>query len=847
MLVLRQQYSHNMAITYPSFSSYSTASVKSGTATSANRNNTDVTYQNFKLYIEGVQVPFESINVSSSYGQLPTANIQIPPSSGLLDIIRGYAPKVHIFYEDQNFGGDRLLFWGHIKSSSYNLDRGSGSSYINFSCEHKNAVMREVAMNFIGWGNPNQESAVDGNPQASSARMNDYNSASMFVKALEGINGVASESEIIKYGNLTDSTPLDKISPDLAKHEQRLSGMPGVMVNLWNQVKINSYASTTRNLAMATMYIPLIEEGIGFFKRTTGHSLLEQQLQNAKKPWCHTGTGEETSILVPPIWQSSLTSAVSREMGIVSLTNTGQYSGEVLTFPELIGGIYSNTEYETITLTSPAEVEIDVEARGTDFSTDDGDKMAVETIIKPRLPFYFSPVCNVLLPRMYSAITLSQDEGSTPTRVTAIYDASALAGNTRMGLSIKSPASIREGAAYNALIEGNANTELSLIDTFKETFPLPGKYEQGSGIRPNRIILPNWLAMLVGEKAKEGGQGNQEELPAKGTADYSTMLTMKADWNARYSFDLVQQDDVINKIPNPSKENLNPFDPNVKIRPWERLLLSTLDNKFAIDSAGSRNASIFCLFNPYIIAGYPMDVIADSPNHPSFHGLCVSVTHSISSRSCSTSVSMAAASSYAELSNYYLPPVPPFLNVALKVANVTRNAGPEDNDYANDSGLEIASSTLIQNPIAKAEADVFYRQVLGVGAVAPDDLVDLATNRAKPLQRAGGDLAAKITVEPEGAHSSKNSSGRQLDDYYSSVGNLRLVSRPIESQKSLAYKFNYSFVDLDPVLYNEQFMNYLNPILAKNLYLEPGASLFLDYMEVKDFVTDGMTRVGPVL
>ena len=61
---------------------------------------TGLIYQNIKLYIEGVQVPFESISISQGVGALPSASIVVPPQSGLMDIARFYQPKVHIFYED---------------------------------------------------------------------------------------------------------------------------------------------------------------------------------------------------------------------------------------------------------------------------------------------------------------------------------------------------------------------------------------------------------------------------------------------------------------------------------------------------------------------------------------------------------------------------------------------------------------------------------------------------------------------------------------------------------------------------------------------------------------------------
>src|ERR1700739_679620 len=106
--------------------------------------NTDVVYQEIKLYIEGVQVPFQSISVSQAIGTYPSATISVPPQSGLMHISRYYQPKVHIFYTDLNTGGDRLLFWGHINTVNYRRSRSPASTYIEFSCVHKNSLMRLI-------------------------------------------------------------------------------------------------------------------------------------------------------------------------------------------------------------------------------------------------------------------------------------------------------------------------------------------------------------------------------------------------------------------------------------------------------------------------------------------------------------------------------------------------------------------------------------------------------------------------------------------------------------------------------------------------------------------------------
>ena len=100
---------------------------------------TGIVYQEFKLFIEGVEVPFISISIGQSYNGLPTANIQIPYFAGLQEIAKNYSPKVHVFYKDYVFekylinkGIDkydesevlRTVFEGLILTSTYGRAKG---------------------------------------------------------------------------------------------------------------------------------------------------------------------------------------------------------------------------------------------------------------------------------------------------------------------------------------------------------------------------------------------------------------------------------------------------------------------------------------------------------------------------------------------------------------------------------------------------------------------------------------------------------------------------------------------------------------------------------------------------
>ena len=831
------------------FRSFSSNISYSGVATPEaapiSSNNTDVINVDVKLYIEGVEVKFEAISISQFYQGRPTASIQIPPASGLLDIIRGYEPKVHIFYKDDIYGGYRLLFWGTIKASSYSRSRSQGSTYITFQCEHKNAVMSQLTMDYSGWASPMNESSTDNNSR-NAFKPNSFNSNFTIIQALTGINGVASESEIIRQSNTgIELAPVDKLDPSLEDVEKRLIGMPGVAVNLWNQMRRDTYTNRYDQLAMSKMYIPLIDEGIAFFKRVSGHTFLERNLQNRKAPYCiQKTTNKQVDIIVPPYFRTSMISALQQELSAKTVMNMVGFSGELMSFEQLIFQFFNVSKYDILTLASPAEVAIDPETFVDKINEPGVEKSTIETIIKPQIPFYYSPICNVLLPRMYHTLQISQNEGVVPTRISASHDAMPTqSGPGSLDISFKGPASFREAVAYNAKLKGvNVDLTLNLGDTKGNTFFIPSKYEQGIGIRHEKITLPWWLVLLSSDKSNLGTTANMESVVPKASQEYLDMLFLNAEWKRRYCYNITQEDDVLKITPNPQKFGLNPFDPqNRFILPHERIMYPTMDYEFSQRVAGSRSGSVDGIFNPYIIPGYPMDIVDDSPNHPSFHAFCTSVTHSITSRSISTSIAFVNATTYAELSNYYTPPLSPFLQTALGLINGELNEEAFDNpnvEYGSTTPVLSTASVLIQNPKAKAAADQFYRGVLGVGAAAPDDLIHFASNRAYPVERKAGTLIPQV-LKGEGALPAIQShahQARETNDYYSGVGNLRLVSRPIESRDSISSKFNYNFIDVTPLNFNSSFVNYVNPKLASNFFLEPGASLFLDYMEVDEFI-----------
>lgn len=99
---------------------------------------------------------------------------------------------------------------------------------------------------------------------------------------------------------------------------------------------------------------------------------------------------------------------------------------------------------------------------------------------------------------------------------------------------------------------------------------------------------------------------------------------------------------------------------------FKQLLTQYSDYEYSIAVSSTRNGAVEGIFNPYIIAGYPMDIIDPGIYRPSYHAFCTSVTHQISaSGNVTTSIGFTNAISYDELYAVDTPMALPWLVEAL--------------------------------------------------------------------------------------------------------------------------------------------------------------------------------------
>jgi len=366
----------------------------------------------------------------------------------------------------------------------------------------------------------------------------------------------------------------------------------------------------------------------------------------------------------------------------------------------------------------------------------------------------------------------------------------------------------------------------SLHESTGASYNIPGKYELGGGFKPKQVIAPSWLAYLV-KRCNESiasGTVKTEEHPDEDSDWGKITKDLHDGWMFMHGRKNGKSD--------PAKELLDPNFKGSGVAAFQRILFAAADYDYTKEVLSSKTGSISGIFNPYIIPGYPMDIVAKSPNLPSFHALCASVTHSITADSINTSVAFVSAATYSELSNYELMPSHPWLQTSLQLYNVNRDSS---------GSVTSVMSTILNNPKAKAKADEFYRSVLGVGSAAPSDLINFQTMEVYTQKRVNGVLA------PGTKSATYSDNGGSDSDDTTGIGNLKLIHRAVETRESIEKTFNYKFIDLVKENYTNESLNYLdprlNPDVDEGVPLEPGASLFLDYPETIDFLKSNNIQV----
>ncbi len=775
----------------------------------------------FRVYIEGVQVPFETIYINDNYGQIPTASITLPYLPFLQEIGRNYPAKVHIFFRDNvaeryhfNRRGDiegsdteklefRVAFIGVIKGATYQKNKNpfGASSTISFQCQHKNYVASEISMAFAQFNVNDASVERFGDSVGSTAGMSAFNPTMAAQQAMQGVdvsgekifNPIAmvdkiNDTEAAKDAENNDTSGIPK---SMSNYYEQFSGVPGVILRLWNMMCLDGYQHRHQKDFMSRIYIPLMSK-IKYFEGMVGHPIVENHMEAKRVKKEASITSPATSTQLDPLNPLGAGVSENTAFGAIAtqaaesamLAGLNQSSGST-SFDQLYNGLLQNMLYESITLVSPAMrvaggKDVEVEPN-MEFVMQAEPIAPVETIIRPLMPMYFSPRCNVVYPRMYSSIQINDLYDDAPTRINArMPDVTQSTGNP-IANRYRSPKNVRE-ATFNRIKDLQSDKNVALdqyqkdniaegflgtVNMFHET---PASHEMGRGVKARIEEMPQWLMYVVETVEKDS--------PVKGSpADISR-------------------------------------------RDFRKMLMDYTDYLYSLANSSYRSGGVSCCYNPYIVPGYPMDIVDPSQDRPSHHAFCTSVTHVISSAEARTEVGFSNAMTYEELYAYSTPTALPWLEELLKISKV-------------DDALTGSVYTSIVNASdeARSAADQYYLDVLGVGAAFVDDLSEYKYSESK-----GDDGIKEIKANVD-----------SLED------SLAACRRSIQTMASVETLFDLKFINtkgLPALMSNGKVLRDYpfrppvtkpgdttkdNYMLFTPAFAKPGHSMFLDYTS---FVTD---------
>ncbi len=643
-------------------------------------NNQDQMACQFRVYIEGIEVPFISGNVDEAYERPPTASITLPWVTGLETLGRNYQPKIHIFWVDHNFAVPRelaalerekdeasckLIFEGNIIGSSISktYSTSGGSEEITLSCEHKSTVMNSILMRFAsqmiegyveGSSNTGSSPGADG---ASYTSM--WNNQIAIQQALQGIT---------EGGSGPTGCPTELYS--------RLQGTPGFMYVLWNLFTQDATKSGLRSQAVSDMFEPYVEDTIRLWKRMTGHKVIEDGIQAYQEDFDGNGTPEGSTvskIRVPGAFRTFMGDAARTvaTTGAMQARLNAMSGPQVVSYGEISTQMLDMMEYQMLTLAAPQ--------KAADGRTD--------YVVCPKLDQYYAPICNAILPNMIESVHVSCNYADIPTRQVTLLNTSQLVGSytgTSI-LTLTAPVSVSEARAPGQNLLASISSVNSNV----------GLHEWGQGIRAitdQGSMMYSMIASYMKQNAPNATYTNKDPLWNQAA---------KA-WNNAF----------------PGQEAFNPVSPESQIDNWMRVNMMRCYMRYSMRAAQARTLQVSGCFNPYSIVGYPMDIVDAVPSRSSYHGTCTSITHTFFAMGqASTSYGLSQVQTFDELATHQMPNINPYLTVALNFLDDFR---------------------IYRNATAYGTACKVYGQVYGIGAAEPGLLQDVRTGCMSKFNRVGG-------------------------------------------------------------------------------------------------------------
>lgn len=536
-------------------------------------------YQNaWVVYINGLEVPVSSVDVSYGVWKIPQAEIVMLPDPILQRVGAEDRITVQVFYCDQWINPKkpefRLLFDGEIIGWNYvNVDR---SRTISYSCVDYIAIFTQLFFFFM--------SGMDDIAVGASSEMIGVNAA--------GVN-VAGLGCLFPYSMFANGliTPQDKGSKGVSELITRPIDYVYNVVRGFIDVDV-----PIRSIPACNFFSPWAKRN-KFHRRFLALPLLETDREDPD--------AKLTAIF--PILRS-----VQADFSVAALYKATSNIGSSGSLWEVFENILSTVMMELAMIPTPMAVRSSEKLHiYGPVSTDEAGNLKPHTgkapihlsnyFVKPQFLFGLPPTCNVFFPSQITSLAYQENYATQPTRMYFSAESHLTHLNQRV------TGSGQQGIVRNALsVAHPEEVNLVLQDALenpgangKNTLVYPEEFFRGPVV--DRRTMPRWFTFLA-DSANDGI--NRSAPPTE------------AD-RARLSQDIPPGDSTRN------------------------LFRKYAGYEFAKERYARRNGGINMSFNPYPVPGFPCAVFDQRHTQVDVFGYVMSVRHMLSSRNMSTDISFS--------------------------------------------------------------------------------------------------------------------------------------------------------------------------------------------------------------
>lgn len=581
----------------------------------------------FLVYIAGVEVPVEEVQVTYGVNAIPSASISMLADNNLYRLGAEDKVPVAIFYLDQWYGKTkeyRLLFDGDIVNWSYTKSYGGRS--LNFQCVGHTSVLTQMFAMFLGGDVDDYVQGLTqgtGQVEAIPIGLKQDFPASLFFKGL-GVGGVNKQLErpadfvvnilnILKVGGL----PLHVGSRGLSSYNAKT-----------NKESVN-YAQNTHEYDSTTLSklddiydtadirpADLEKFLVGSMSAVMQFFVRYNHKVKFDKRWAATdfnqiilgSVADDVKAKLSAEEDTVFNAKLKQILFQMVMGNVSENFGSTMSFYDIIAAFLNTMLYELMVLpTAPYTAVNEYLAPINPVNSGEVtfDHRLINHIIKPYTHFALPPIFNVIFPSMVSTYAYNEDYSLQNTR---LYMGTVTP--TELGPDIHgvSDLLIQQSHMYGAPVN-----VLGEIVRKREN---PGKSDKGLLIYPEEYFrgpvlttreLPGWLTYLkVAEKRSDHVTHKKKE-------DLTTAGNENSD-------NVVSEEKVAKKFNGTSSKG-----------GYDGLAQDYANYEYIRQRYSQRNGNASLPFNPYIVPGFPA-VILDSPN-TNMHLMVyvTNVTHSLSS------------------------------------------------------------------------------------------------------------------------------------------------------------------------------------------------------------------------